>query len=112
MLQEKKSEAVNVVLTAETAEEIKLQDEETLAPFAEEKHYLNYAKIRDFLSAEILDQDVKGVSDEIVTILALCHVKSNKELIRLLMDEDVFDDNQLTEIEEYMKKLILSMFYV
>ena len=28
------------------------------------------------------------------------------------MDEDVFDDNQLTEIEEYMKKLILSMFYV
>ena len=72
----------------------------------------NYAKIQAFLSTEILDQEVKDVNDEIRTVLALSHVKNNKELIRFLMDEDVFDDKQLSEIEEYMKKLILSMFYV
>lgn len=112
IIQEKKSETVETVSADETADLTELQDEETLAPSKEEKHYMNYAKIRDFLPAEILNQDVKDVNDEIVTILALCHVRSNKEMIELLMDEDVFDDNQLSEIEEYMKKLILSMFYI
>ena len=88
------------------------QDEETLNESEEDKRYLNYAKIQAFLSTEILDQEVKDVNDEIRTVLALSHVKNNKELIRFLMDEDVFDDKQLSEIEEYMKKLILSMFYV
>lgn len=77
-----------------------------------EKRYLNYAKIRDFLPDEIIDSKVTEVSETIKTILASSHVKSNKALIQLLMDEDVFDDEQLAEIEEYMKKLILSMFYV
>ena len=112
IIQGKKTEAANVVSSDEIIDVTESQDEETLNESEEDKRYLNYAKIQAFLSTEILDQEVKDVNDEIRTVLALSHVKNNKELIRFLMDEDVFDDKQLSEIEEYMKKLILSMFYV
>ncbi|SDL37472.1 O-acetyl-ADP-ribose deacetylase (regulator of RNase III), contains Macro domain [Sarcina sp. DSM 11001] len=112
IIQGKKTEAANVVSSDEIIDVTESQDEETLNASEEDKRYLNYVKIQAFLSTEILDQEVKDVNDEIRTVLALSHVKSNKELIRFLMDEDVFDDKQLSEIEEYMKKLILSMFYV
>jgi len=112
IIQGKKTEAANVVTSDETVDVTELQDEETLNASEGDKRYLNYSKIQAFLSTEILNQEVKDVNDEIHTALALSHVKSNKELIRFLMDEDVFDDKQLSEIEEYMKKLILSMFYV
>ena len=112
IIQGKKTEAANVVTSDETVDVTELQDEETLNASEGDKRYLNYSKIQAFLSTEILNQEVKDVNDEIRTVLALSHVKSNKELIRFLMDEDVFDDKQLSEIEEYIKKLILSMFYV